>query len=87
MNAHERRIMARLLALAEGRLTKVSPGEQQHVAGLVSQEHWGICNSRYWRSGCGPTCIQYRATLDEVRAVLAEAMEMAPRQLELREAS
>lgn len=99
MTPTERRVMARLLALAED--AGVGPPEHRHRAIIATQEGHGHC--QHYETGgvpvkrgsgyrleqrthvdlCGPRCIQYRATLDEARAVLAETMAMEPRQLEM----
>jgi hypothetical protein len=87
MSAAELRLFRAVLEIAKGRLTMVSPGKQPHVAILASQEHEGICNTRFWRSGCGPRCQEIRATLTEAEALLAEAEAGKLVQMELREAS
>jgi hypothetical protein len=87
MNPAELRLFQAVLEIAKGRLTKVRSGKQPHVAIKATQEPLGECNTRYWRSGCGPTCQQIRATLAEAEALLAELEAGKLVQMELREAS
>lgn len=102
MNAHERRLFAALLALAED--AGVGPPEHRHRAIIATQEGHGHC--QHYETGgvpvkrgqgfrleqrthvdlCGPRCKAWAATLDEARAVLASDQAQGSEQLRLLEA-
>jgi hypothetical protein len=67
VTAQERRLLAQLIEIARGRLTKAG-----HVSIQSTTEGKGLCNTR-WPRTCGPTCLSVNATIAEAEALLADS--------------